>query len=81
MMDRIQELQQAHPWMLEREARAILVFYYYLTITDGDAEDEYEVQDIMDSMVQDLCLDTRKNVEELIQSLPPKLLEPTTTYG
>lgn len=72
--DRITRLQEAHPWLLERECYALLVAMY-AAITEGLGLRGDALQEEMDLSVKRMCSDTRKNLEDLLNSLPTALLE------
>ena len=71
--NRIQKIQAAHPWMLEREATAMLVACYAAaTHMHRDAE---ENQREMEDATEKICKDSRKNIEELLAQLPAAMLK------
>lgn len=73
---RIKRIQEAHPWMLEREARAILITFYYTLNYMSDEDDTIEgLQQEMEEMVDRLCEDTRSNIEKLLNTIPERLLQ------
>ena len=72
-MDRIQQLQQAHPWLLEREASALLVAVY-AAITNGLGLRGDALQEEMELCTKRMCDDSRENVEHFLKTLPKKLV-------
>ena len=68
--DRITLIQEAHPWMLEREARGLLVAMYAALRSLG-AED---MEEQMDECVERIREDSRKGVELAISKLPPHVV-------
>ena len=73
IVNRIQKIQEAHPWMLEREARGLLVaMYAALCATSSEDSD---IQEDMDDCVERICSDSRSGVERALDNLPSKLIE------
>jgi len=71
--NRIAQIQAAHPWMLEREVSALLVACY--SAATHVHRDPDVIQRKMDDATEKICKDSRKNIEELLKTLPPKMLE------
>ena len=71
--NRIERIQAAHPWMLEREATAMLVACYAAaTHMHRDSE---KIQQEMEDATEKICKDSRKNIEELLAQLPAAMLK------
>lgn len=67
ILDRISKLQQHHTWMLEAEARHLLVSVYAaLTQAKGLRGDE--LQEEMNVVTDLICTDTRENIEALLKN-------------
>ena len=65
-VDHIAAIQDAHPWLLEKEARHLLVgAYAALTNHFGYRGDE--LRESMVSFVENVCLDDRSKIEQLLR--------------
>ena len=63
--DRISRIQGAHPWMLEREPRHLLVGAY-AALTEGLGCTGRELHERMEVFTEYVCRDLRCNVEQLL---------------
>jgi hypothetical protein len=71
--NRIAQIQAAHPWLLEREVVGLLTACYAAAChlhRDADA-----IHQQMEDATEKICKDSRKNIEELLKTLPEKLLK------
>lgn len=67
IMDRITTIQHAHPYLLEAEARHLLVCGY-AALTNGAGYRGEELQLKMDDFVESVCHDKRSNLMSLLRS-------------
>lgn len=65
-LNRIEQLQSAHTWLLEREARHLLVAIY-AAYTNGFGYTGAQLQEAMDISVQRLCEDKRSNIIKVLR--------------
>lgn len=63
----INVLQEAHPWLVEREARHLLVGVY-AALTNAYGLTGAELREQMDLALQGLVATSRKELEQLIQA-------------
>ena len=66
IVDRITTIQETHPWLLEKEARHLLVCGY-AGLANGYGYTGEELQDKMDQYVETICLDKRSNLMKLLR--------------
>ena len=71
--NRIERIQAAHRWMLEREATAMLVACY--AAATHMHRDPEKIQQEMEDATEKICKDSRKNIEELLAQLPAAMLK------
>lgn len=64
--DRITKIQEAHPWVLEKEARHILVSGY-AAFTNAYGLRNEELAEQMDLFTDQICLEKRKNLMDLLR--------------
>lgn len=67
IIDRITTIQDAHPWLVESEARHLLVCGY-AALTNGCGYNGETLQQKMNEYVETVCLDKRSNLMNLLRS-------------
>lgn len=65
-LNRIEQLQNAHTWLLEEEATHLLVAIY-AAYTNGFGYEGKQLQEAMDHSVQRLCEDKRSNIIDVLR--------------
>ena len=64
--NRIERIQHCHQWMLEREARHLLVSVY-AALTNAYRLEGVALQDELDGFVENICSESRGKVVRLLQ--------------
>ena len=63
--NRLDRIQQAHPWMLEKEARFILVALY--AAISSMMRNQDDIQREMEEASEQICSSTREELTELLK--------------
>ena len=66
IIDRVQRIQAAHPWLLEDEARHLLVGAY-AAMTNAYGYTGDQLQSSMDTFVDTVCYEKRSRLVKLLR--------------
>jgi len=66
ILDRINKIQEAHPWVLEKEARHILVSGY-AAFTNAYGLRNEELSEQMDLFTDQICMNNRRSLMDLLR--------------